>query len=134
VPYTSAATDLTLTEDGRIVLVNGNIWAFGRGNITVELEHGFTDWGKDLQYAALRRLQHLLFRPVAAIPDQAATGVGFGGATFTVAGPDVNSTGIAEVDAVYARYPKQSKNGNMPASRPMDWDPQYLAVFRGSRS
>lgn len=56
-----------VTDDGRIRRGDSDIFPYGVGNIIVEVEHGFTDWGADLKTAALTRLRERLNRPASEI-------------------------------------------------------------------
>lgn len=119
-----------VTEDGRITRGDGNVFEYGVGNIIVEIEHGFTDWGSDLKQAALTRLRERLNQPLSGIPDRATTYTSVDGDSYRLGAEDAMSTGNPWVDSVYNRYPRPSE-GNQPASRLLSFEPQFGGVFRG---
>lgn len=122
-----------VTEDGRVRRGDGNVFQFGVGNIMVEVEHGFTDWGEDLRNAALHRLRSMLNRAGSAVPDRAKAFTSADGYSYDLTAPSETSTGIPDVDMVYARYPRLAK-GVQPSSRTLNYDPQYGALFHGGIS
>jgi hypothetical protein len=119
-----------VTEDGRIRRGDGDVFEWGVGNIVVELEHGFTDWGNDLKIAALNRLRERLGHTDTAIPDRATNYQSVDGYSYGLAAPNANSTGNPYVDSVYARYPRPDQ-GQTAASRQLVYQPQSGGVFRG---
>lgn len=132
-PTAFTATQLgacVVTEDGRIRRGDGNVFEYGIGNIIVEVEHGFTDWGSDLKQAALERLRERLNRQTVGIPDRATTYTSPDGVTVQLGKQSPDSTGNPWIDAVYERYPRTAE-GNQAASRLLSFEPQFGGVFRG---
>jgi hypothetical protein len=58
------------------------------------------------------------------------------GGTYRLSMPGRFSTGVPDIDAVYARYGIGSGSGSgansaLPASRQLQFDPQFLSMFHG---
>jgi hypothetical protein len=74
------------------------------------------------------------------VPDRAISFQVADGGSYRLAMPGAYSTGIPEIDAVYARYslrPTTSGDGQggitRPASRQIDYTPQRWSLFHGAR-
>ncbi len=91
---------------GLLTRTGGGVWPPGRGNVTVDFEHGTDRPPADLRDAALVHLRHMLNRPTAGLPDRATQFQAVDGGTVLLATPGRYGydTGIPEVDAVYQRY------------------------------
>lgn len=132
---------LTSTELGALALVGDREvrrtdrkeWTYGTGNVIVEYEFGLDSPPSDLRRAALTRLRSRLNIARSGIPDRATSFTVAEGGTFRLSLPGPYKTGIPDVDAVYARYSLRSGAGGraVPASRPLNYDPQHAALFHG---
>jgi hypothetical protein len=136
--FTAAQLDgLTVAPDGMIRRTDGDVWRHGYGTIVIEVEHGHDGPLTDITGAALERGQDLLLNPDTAIPPRARaytdSNTGF---SYDLATADKMSTGLPRVDAVYIRRSfreSRSGEGSSPASRTLNFDPQYYGLFRGGR-
>jgi hypothetical protein len=71
----------------------------------------------------------------SAIPDRASSYTVDGG-IYRLDMPGAFKTGLPEVDAVYARYSRRSTGTGptgrqIPASRPLNYDPQRWSLYHG---
>lgn len=124
---------LVATEEGALRRTDGRVWDWGPGTIVVELEHGSSTTPPTMRDAALIRLADLLTNQNSSTPLRANRYQQADGFAFDINQEDEFSVGIDAVDAVYARHsvrPRKDGKGR-PVSRPMQFDPQYWAIFRG---
>lgn len=128
---------LTVTPDQVLIRTDNATWTEGRDNVIVELEHGLDRPAEDLVRAAKVRFRSRLNIHRTGIPDRAVSFTTGEGATYRLSLPDAYKTGLPDVDAVYARYSLRSGAGtgqdgrDVPASRPLNFDPQHLSLFHG---
>lgn len=124
---------LVVTRDGLVRRTDGGTFDYGLGNIVLEVEHGYTTPPADLRTAVLDRLHDRLMDPNSAIPSRARAYTAADGFSYELTRADEFSTGIASVDAVYQRYSMRKKNGGdaAPASRTLNFDPQWGGLYRG---
>lgn len=142
-PFTDfTAAELAALEvagDGTLRRLDGRSFTRGYGNVVVELEYGLDAPPPDLVRAALVALRARLHIPHSEIPDRASSFTSAEGGTYRLDMPGAYKIGIPMVDAVYGRYSRRSGAGTgttgrtVPASRPMDFDPQYTSLFHGGR-
>lgn len=127
-----AAVQLVGTRELR--RTDHNEWTIGAGNVIVEYECGLDRPPDDLRRAALLRLRTRLNIHRSAIPDRATSFTLGDGGTFRLDLPGPYKTGLPEVDAVYGRYSLRSGAGGraVPASRSLNYDPQFGSLFHGS--
>lgn len=138
--FTSAElAALEVAGDGTLRRLDGRPFTRGFGNVIVELEYGLDAPPPDLVRAALVALRARLHIPHSSIPDRASSFTSAEGGTYRLDMPGAYKLGIPMVDAVYGRYSRRSGAGTgttgkvVPASRPMDFDPQYSSLFHGGR-
>jgi hypothetical protein len=112
---------------------SGNVWTFGTGNVILEYEYGFDRPPDDLRRAALVRVRTRLNIHRTGIPDRATSFTVAEGGVFRLDMPGPYKTGLPEVDAVYGRYSLRSGAGGrpVPASRSLNFDPQFFTLFHG---
>lgn len=129
---------LVATGDQVLRRVDGARWTEGLANVIVEYEHGWDAPPADLRKAVLQRFRSRLNLTRTNIPDRAASFVSSEGGTYRLTLPAKYQTGLPEVDAVYARYSRRalSEDGEGgtsggPASRPLNFDPQYYSLYHG---
>jgi hypothetical protein len=126
---------LSVTSDKVLRRTDQSIWTEGDANVVVEYEFGLDAPPVPLQEAALVRFRSLLNKHRTAIPDRAATFTATDGGTYRLSLPGRYSTGIPDVDAVYQRYGAGAQGGTggpgTPASRRLDFDPQWLSMYHG---
>lgn len=128
---------LTWTADGELRRNDSDVFDVGFGTVVVELEHWYqlTD---DMRNAALLRCASILREPNSAVPDRATRYQRDDGWEFDLTGGDDEfTTGIPDVDRVYGRRSrrKQGKDRrDRPASRQLNFDPQYAGLYRGGRA
>lgn len=127
---------LTVTDDNVLVRTDWAAWTEGRDNIVVEYEYGLDAPPSGLVRAAKTRFRDRLNIPRKGVPDRAISFTTPDGATYRLDQPGPWKTGMPDVDAVYARYSLRSGAGGqdgrpVPASRPMDFDPQRGSIFHG---
>ncbi len=73
------------------------------------------------------------------IPTTASSFTVADGGTYRLDLPGAWKTGLPQVDAVYARYSRRSGAGTgttgrqVPASRQLNYDPQFSSLFHGGR-
>ena len=92
------------SESGMLTRPSGSVWPAGANNIVVEYEHGWDSPPEDLREAAMIRLRSRLNLTRSGIPDRTQSYTDVNGATYRIALPTADATGIPEVDAVYHRY------------------------------
>lgn len=124
---------LVVTVDGLIRRTDGGLFEVGHGNIVIEVEHGLDEPPGDLRVAALVRMADRLQRPDSGIPTRARSYSAMDGFSYDLTIPDEFTTGIPAVDAVYTRHSRRQRGdgSQAPASRPMNFDPQYNSLYRG---
>lgn len=127
---------LALSPDGMLRRTDYAFWTEGLQNVIVEYEFGKDAPPRTLKEAALVRLRSLANKHKTGVPDRAASFTAADGGTYRLSMPDRWSTGIPEVDAVYARYALGGGSGGkgssgQPASRQLNFDPQYLSMYHG---
>lgn len=125
-------------QDARVLRrIDGDVWTEGRQNVVVEYEYGLDRPPEDLTWAAKTRLRTRLNMPLSSIPDRAVSFQVVDGGSYRLSLPGPWTTGIPEVDAVYARYSLRQGAGasgdntgrSAPASRPLDYTPQRYSLF-----
>ncbi|UUV34382.1 hypothetical protein NQK81_13305 [Amycolatopsis roodepoortensis] len=137
VPLTSAQlAGLVVTADGMLRRTGMDFWTEGVRNVQVDLEFGWDAPPPPLLEAALVRLRSLATKHKTLIPDRASSFTAIDGGTYRLTLPKRKATGIPDVDAVYARYGLEAEDGSAggsaaPASRQLNFDPQYWSVFHG---
>ena len=131
---------LTTTNDGSLRRTDGASWTAGNDNIVVEYEYGADSPPAELVTAALIRFRARLNLFRSGVPDRATSWSSAEGGTYRIELPSEWRTGIPEVDAVYSRYSRRARSttagadgGSFPASRTLDYDPQYRSLFHGGR-
>lgn len=132
---------LTVTELAALALIGDRVlrrtdsavWTLGTGNVIIEYEHGLDLPPDDLRRASLVRARTRLNIHRSGIPDRAMSFQIAEGGTFRLSMPGAYKTGLPEVDAVYARYSLRSGAGDraVPASRSLNFDPQFFSLFHG---
>lgn len=128
-------------EDGTLRRIDSNIFTRGYENVIVEYEYGWDSPPAELVRAALTRFRARLNFNKTQIPDRASSFTANAGGTYRLTLPTAFSTGIPAVDAVYARYSRRDGAGGggaanqrkVPASRQLNYDPQYGSMFHGGR-
>lgn len=123
---------LSPQPDGTLVRIDGDIFTAGLRNVIVELEYGLDGAPADLVTASLTRLRSRLNLNKTAVPDRATSySLGEHG-VYRISMPGKYETGLPEVDAVYTRYSRRSTDKNkVPASRSLNYNPQYHSLFHG---
>jgi hypothetical protein len=112
-------------------------WTEGLANVIVEYEYGLSAPPRPLKEMSLVRLRTLINKHRSAIPDRAESFTSVDGGTFRLSMPGRFTTGIPDVDAVYLRYAMgaganaASGSAGQPASRQLQFDPQYLSMWHG---
>lgn len=129
---------LAYRPDGRLVRTDYQPWTAGLSNVVLEYECGRDAPPEDLRRAALRRFRSWCNIEKSVIPDRVISYSNDDG-DFRLAKPGPWETGIADVDAVYARYSRRERSGAgpnepgraVPASRSLNYDPQRSSLFHG---
>lgn len=114
----------------------GAYFVEGRGNLVIEYEHGYDRPTSDLREATLYRMRNVLNRPTSGVPDTAQQVSTPEGESYRLDSPSTYKTGIPNVDGTYARYSMRERAGTdapVPASRPLNFDPQYTSLFHLGR-
>lgn len=129
---------LAVTRDGLLRRTDGNTWTEGLSNVVLEYEYGSDAPPEDLKRAALVRFRSRLNIHRTGIPDRAVSYSAAEGGTYRLSMPGAASTGIPDVDAVYARYSRGGNAGGkdgrpVPASRTLDYTPQRYSLFHQGR-
>lgn len=97
----SGLTAVEFSEAG-IISRRGAVWMWGRKNIVVEVEYGLDYPPEQIHRAAIIHARSLLTQTDTSIPNRATSVQGNpGGATYSMAGPSAERTGITAVDALY---------------------------------
>lgn len=139
--YTDTTTHTTFTDAELAELVKddqtiqrplGKAFDPGRGNIVIEYEHGWDRPEEDLKRAGIQRFRYRLSTAKAGVNDRTLSYTDGQGATYRLAQPDEQSTGMPDVDAVYQRYAKQFGGSEGPAFGSFDYDPSRMSVFHGA--
>lgn len=123
-----------VTPDGMLRRVDGRAWAEGVANVIVEYEYGSDAPPPDLRRATLLRLRSRANMHRSGVPDRAISFTVAEGGTYRLSTPSAERTGIPEVDGVYQRYSRGGGSGSgagSPASRPLNFDPQWHGLFHG---
>ncbi|SEB43559.1 hypothetical protein SAMN04489727_1724 [Amycolatopsis tolypomycina] len=138
VPFTEAElAALAVTSDGMLRRTDVAFWPEGVGNVDLGYVYGLDAPPQPLREAALVRLRALANKHRTMVPDRATSFTSVDGGTYRLTLPKRRSTGIPDVDAVYARYGLGAEDGSpggsggAPASRQLNYDPQYLSMFHG---
>lgn len=98
-------TGIVVTAEGILVRPAGIPWPLGQGNVVVEYEYGWDRPPVSLAGKAMVHLRSLLNATRTGLPDRTLSYTTTdGSATYQLAQPTRGTTGIPEVDAVYARY------------------------------
>lgn len=127
---------LAVTADGMLRRTDSGFWTEGIANVVLEAEFGLDSPPQPLREAALVRLRSLANKHRSMVPDRASSFTSVDGGTYRLTLPKRKSTGIPDVDAVYARYGLDAEDGSSgssgaPAARQLNFDPQYLSLFHG---
>ncbi len=127
---------LAITADGMLRRTDAAFWTEGVGTVQIDYEYGLDGPPLPLTEAALVRLRSLATKHNSLIPDRASSFTAIDGGTYRLTLPKRKSTGIPDVDAVYARYGLDAEDGSTggsptPASRQLNFDPQYRSLFHG---
>jgi hypothetical protein len=127
---------LAVTSDGMLRRTDIAFWTEGVRNVVLEEEYGLDGPPQPLREAALVRLRALANKHRSMVPDRASSFTSVDGGTYRLTLPKRRSTGIPDVDAVYARYGFGAEDGSTggsgaPASRQLNYDPQYFSMFHG---
>ncbi len=138
---TAEKAALKVTDDGLLQRLDGNSFTAGFKNVVVEYEYGWDSPPAELVQATLTRFRSRLNMNKSAVPDRASSFTANAGGTYRLTLPTAYSTGIPAVDAVYARYARRDGVGpggaadkrKVPASRQLNYDPQYGSMFHGGR-
>lgn len=122
----------TWLPDWTLVRTDGNVFTEGTRNVIVELEYGLDAPPSDLTIASLTRFRTRLNINKSGVPDRTTSFTIEGGGVFRYDMPGAYKTGLPEVDAVYQRYSRRERAGKqVPASRPLNYDPQRLSLYHG---
>jgi hypothetical protein len=97
-------TAVPAAENGIARRPAGAVWPEGVGNIVVEYEHGWDSPPEEMRMAGMQRLRSRLSLTSSGVPDRAVSWQAGEGGTYRISLPGKQSTGVAEVDAVYERY------------------------------
>ena len=136
-PYTALTTTqlagLVIDDDGMIHRTDFGFFDEGRGNIIVEYEHGHDQPPADVRRAGLTRLRSRLNLEKSGVNERATTFTAENGQSYKLSVADAYRTGIPEVDAAYERYSYRDRGGMgpLPASRPLNLDPQRYSIWHG---
>lgn len=133
---TSELAALAITSDGTLIRTDWNTWPDGRDTVIVEYEYGLDAPPADLVAATLTRFRTWATATKIGVPDRATSYTTRDGTTYRVDQPGPFKTGIPAVDAAYARYSLRDKTGGgdgraIPASRPLNFDPQRFTLYHG---
>jgi hypothetical protein len=130
---------LAITADGTLTRTDGGVWTEGRSNVVLEYEFGSDAPPADLKRMSLVRLRSRANIHRSGVPDRAISFTVAEGGTYRLSTPSAERTGIPEVDGTYARYSRGgdggsgASGGGAPASRTLNFDPQYNSLFHGGR-
>jgi len=125
---------LTVTADGMLRRVDGDIWTEGVQNVIVEYEYGLPAPASELVRATLVRLRDRLSIPLTGISERASSFTAVDGGTYRLDMPGAFKTGLPMVDAVYSRYSRRSGSGtgtgrSQAASRTLSYNVQTNSLF-----
>jgi len=101
----AAVAALRGTRAGYLVRPAGAVWPFGT-DVGVEYEHGMAICPPPVSTAGILRLRSLIFPGASGVPDRAETIITPEGASYRLAMPSAETTGIPDVDGPLAKYPK----------------------------
>lgn len=104
----SAVAALRCTRSGYLVRPAGAVWPTG-SPVVVEYEHGRDVCPPPISTAAIIRIRSLINPGGGGLPDRAETIVTPEGASYRLAMPGADSTGIPDVDGALAKYPKPKR-------------------------
>ncbi len=128
---------LAMTPDGMLRRTEMAFWTEGLQNVIAEYEFGLDAPPLPLKEAVMVHLRSLANKYRTGVPDRALSFTAVDGGTYRLALPGRFTTGIPDVDAVYARYALGGGSGGaaggagQPASRQLNFDPQYLSMYHG---
>lgn len=100
----TSLTEVPVTADGIVTRYDGDVFPAGSSNVVVEYEYGLDRPPQDLKDAALLRLRTRLNRSRSGVPDRVSSYSTPDGASYNLRRPVRGSTGIDDVDSVYADY------------------------------
>jgi hypothetical protein len=127
-----------VTEDMRLMRVDGTSWTEGLRNIVVEYEYGLDAPPLDLKRASMVRLLYRLNIHRQSQPENALSYQVDGGGTYRLDMPDRYKVGIPGIDAIYGRYSRRPESGTgdnggggRPASRTFSYQPQRFSLYHG---
>jgi hypothetical protein len=128
-----------VTDDGRLVRVDGDVFIEGWRNVIVEYEYGLDAPPPDLRGANLLRLRSTLNRPRSGVQERATSYTAPEGGTYRMDQAGRYKVGIADVDGPYARYSRRPDAGpgdqggadspGRPAGRTLTFQPQRYSLF-----
>ncbi|MEV6798537.1 hypothetical protein AB0M91_09335 [Micromonospora rifamycinica] len=130
---------LAVRPDGTLRRTDGAVWTAGDGNVVLQYEYGADSAPADLVRAALTRFRDRINFDKRQVPDRATSFTITDLGTYRLSLPDAYRTGIPEVDAAYARYSRRVSDSAgpggraAPASRTLDYNPQFGSMFHGGR-
>lgn len=125
-------SSLVIDPDGTLHRTDFGFFDEGRGNIVVELEHGYDAPPATVKRAALTRLRSRLNFEKGAVPDRATTFTAENGQSYKLSTADEFRTGIPEVDAAYERYSERERGSQAKAvSMTLNYDPQRYSLWHG---
>jgi hypothetical protein len=140
VPLTSEQlAALVVRPDGTLRRADGAVWTVGEANVELEFEVGSDAAPPDLVRAAKTRFRDRANFDKRQVPDRAVSFTVQDMGTYRLSLPDAYRTGLPEVDAAYGRYSRRVRAGDaaggrtVPASRALDYNPQYHSIFHGGR-
>jgi len=123
-----------VSEDMRLIRVDGGVWTEGLRNIVVEYEYGLDAPAAELKRAAMVRFRSRLNIHKTGVPDRAISYQVDGGGTYRIDLPDTYKVGIPDIDAVYSRYSRRpeagtGEGGGRPASRTFSYQVQRYSMY-----
>lgn len=122
-------------KDGTLRRTDGNIFTWGWSNVVVEYEYGLTSPPPGLVDQLLVWYRDALNTHRSGVPDRTSSYSTPDGGTFRLSMPDAWHSGIPSVDAALDRYSRRTRGSDkpVPASRTLDFNPQYYSLFHGGR-
>lgn len=129
---------LAVTPDNTVIRTDGAAWTEGRQNVIVEYELGLARPPADLLRASKTRFRTWCNIVRSGVPDRAIAYTTAEGTNYRLDQPGAYKTGVPDVDAAYGRYSKRDGAGGgdgkaVPASRPLNFDPQRYSLFHGGQ-
>lgn len=129
---------LAVTPDNTVIRTDGAAWTEGRQNVIVEYELGLSRPPADLLRASKTRFRTWCNIVRSGVPDRAIAYTTAEGTNYRLDQPGAYKTGVPDVDAAYGRYSKRDGAGGgdgraVPASRPLNYDPQRYSLFHGGQ-